>query len=240
MNDGGGVGLHDEDRLPWLEPAYADEREDEVSPLRLALLVLAGLVLVGLIAGGIYWVRNRAEQGGDGVLIAAPAGAYKVAAKDADAKRFQGEGDAAFAASEGVDRGGRIDPSRLPEAPVAATPVDASSGGDRAAAAAASNRMVAPVADRTGEKAGRPSSSPARSAHGPLIQLGSYGNQASARAAWNRLSKRFDYLADLPYSIEPVTIGGTNFYRLRASAGGQSGTLCGKLKVAGESCLVVN
>jgi hypothetical protein len=37
-----------------------------------------------------------------------------------------------------------------------------------------------------------------------------------------------------------VTVGGTKFYRLRAQAGKDAGTLCGKLKVAGESCLVVN
>jgi len=241
MNDGARFSLDDEDRLPWLEPAYADERDDEVSPMRLALLVLAGLVLVGLIVGAVYLVRHADRgAGGEGVLIAAPAGDYKVPAENPDAKRFQGEGDAAFAASEGVDRGGRIDPSRLPEAPVAATPVQASAAADRTAAAAASSRVMVPVADRTGEKAGRASSAPARTAHGPVIQLGSYGNESSARAAWNRLAKRFDYLAQLPYGIEPVTIGGSKFYRLRASAGAQAGTVCGKLKVAGESCLVVN
>ncbi|MEE2740156.1 MAG: SPOR domain-containing protein, partial [Pseudomonadota bacterium] len=29
-------------------------------------------------------------------------------------------------------------------------------------------------------------------------------------------------------------------YRLRASAGAEASTICGRLKVAGESCLVVN
>lgn len=240
MNESSGFGLDDEDRLPWLEPAYADEPARDVSLLRLVALVVAGLLLVGLVFGAVHLLRTRTGDLGGGELIKAPAGDYKIAAADADAKRFQGEGDASFAASEGVDRGGRIDPSRLPEAPVTATPVTQARAGDKAMAAVAANRVMVPVADHTGEKADRPATAPRGGSHGPVIQLGSYGSERSAQAAWKRLSKRFDYLTDLPYSVEPVTIGGTKFYRLRASAGKDAGTVCGKLKVAGESCLVVN
>ena len=73
-----------------------------------------------------------------------------------------------------------------------------------------------------------------------MIQLGAYGNQAFAKDAWKRLSKRFTYLEPLPMSIEQAEVGGSTVYRLRAAAGGQASTLCGKLKVAGESCMVVN
>ena len=41
-------------------------------------------------------------------------------------------------------------------------------------------------------------------------------------------------------SIEEAEVGGSTVYRLRAAAGGQASMLCGKLKVAGESCMVVN
>jgi hypothetical protein len=41
-------------------------------------------------------------------------------------------------------------------------------------------------------------------------------------------------------SVEPTEVGGSTLYRLRATAGAQANTLCGRLKVAGESCLVVN
>jgi hypothetical protein len=73
-----------------------------------------------------------------------------------------------------------------------------------------------------------------------MIQLGAYASESGARDAWAKLSKRFAYLAPLGMSIEPAQVGGGAVYRLRAAAGAQAGTLCGKLKVAGESCLVVN
>jgi len=234
------LALEDEDRLPWLEPAYDVGENDEVSLGRLGLLVLAGLLLIGLVVGGVYLARGHLGGGGRGEVIKAPIGSYKIPAADADAKKFQGEGDAAFAASEGVDRGGRIDPTRLPEAPIVTGPVAKVPVADKSAAAAAAKKVEATVADRTGEKAQAPAASASQQAGGGSIQLGAYGNEALARDAWTRFSKRFDYLAELPHSIQPVTVGGSKFYRLRAQAGGNAGTICGKLKVAGESCLVVN
>ena len=41
-------------------------------------------------------------------------------------------------------------------------------------------------------------------------------------------------------TVEEAQVGGGTVYRLRASAGAQAGTICGRLKVAGESCLLVN
>ncbi|MGE4429339.1 MAG: SPOR domain-containing protein [Sphingobium sp.] len=234
------LALDDEDRLPWLEPAYEAEPHDEVSLARLALFVLAGLVLIGLVVGGVYLVRGQLGGGGAGELVKAPAENYKIPAADADAKKFQGEGDASFAASEGIERGGRIDPSRLPEAPIVGGSVAKAPAADKSAASAAAKKVETAVADRTGEKAQAPAASAAAQQGGGAIQLGAYGNEALARDAWSRFSKRFTYLADLSHSIQPVTVGGTKFYRLRAHAGKEAGTLCGKLKVAGESCLVVN
>ena len=72
-----------------------------------------------------------------------------------------------------------------------------------------------------------------------MIQLGAYNNEAQAKSSWSRLAKRFDYLSALTYSIEPVTVNGTQFYRLRVATP-QANILCGKLKVAGENCMVVN
>ena len=75
---------------------------------------------------------------------------------------------------------------------------------------------------------------------GALIQVGAYGSASGAKDAWTRLSKRFAYLAPLAMTVEPAEVGGSTVYRLRASAGGQASLICGKLKVAGESCMVVN
>lgn len=235
-----GLALDDEDRLPWLEPAYDEVDDDgEVSLGRLTMFVVAGLVLASLIVGCIYLLRSSFESSDTPKIIAAPKGDFKVPAEDADAKKFQGEGDASFAASEGVERGGKIDPSRLPETPVTATSGANPDGNGKLAATAAASKITAPVSNGAGKTAATASAT-AKTPGGPAIQLGAYGSDAIARDAWTRLSKRFDYLANLPHSIEPVVVGGTQFYRLRAAAGKDASTLCGRLKVAGENCLVVN
>jgi len=234
----GRLDLDDEDRLPWLEPAMDDEAEDRISPLRLLGLILLGLALIGAVVAGVWWLQNRGGAGGagEGQLIAAPTESYKIAANEADAKKFDGEGDASFAASEGVLRDGRIDPSRVPEAPIAKTaPAPA------APAPAAPNKPAASVTARvTDETNVRPAAAAKPVAGGAMIQLGAYGSASGAKDAWTKLSKRFAYLAPLAMTVEPADVGGGTVYRLRASAGGQAGTICGKLKVAGESCLVVN
>jgi cytoskeletal protein RodZ len=234
----GRLDLDDEDRLPWLEPAIDDEAEEPISPLRLLGLILLGLVLIGAVVAGIWWMQNRNGTGGagEGQLIAAPTQDYKITANEADAKKFDGEGDASFAASEGVLRDGRIDPSRVPEAPIAKTaPAPA------APAPAAPNKPAASVTARvTDETSARPAAIAKAATGGAMIQLGAYGSASGAKDAWTKLSKRFAYLAPLAMTVEPAQVGGGTVYRLRASAGGQASTVCGKLKVAGESCLVVN
>lgn len=234
----GRLDLDDEDRLPWLEPAIDDEADDRISPLRLLGLILLGLALIGVVVAGVWWMQNRNGAGGagEGQLIAAPTEDYKIAANEADAKKFDGEGDASFAASEGVARDGRIDPSRVPEAPIAKT-APAPAG----PAPAAPNKPAASVTARvTDETSARPTATSRPAAGGAMIQLGAYGSASGAKDAWTKLSKRFAYLAPLAMTVEPAQVGGGTVYRLRASAGGQAGTICGKLKVAGESCMVVN
>ena len=62
------IDLRDEDRLPWLETVEPDEPEGP-GFLRVALLVLLGLVAVGAVAFGIYSVQQRTPTG-EGELIA--------------------------------------------------------------------------------------------------------------------------------------------------------------------------
>ncbi len=234
----GRLDLDDEDRLPWLEPAIDDDGDEPISPLRLLGLILLGLALIGAVVAGVWWVQNRNGGGGagEGQLIAAPTQDYKIAANEADAKKFDGEGDASFAASEGVLRDGRIDPSRVPEAPIAKTAPAPS-----APAPAAPNKPAASVTARVTDETGvRQAETPKAAAGSAMIQLGAYGSASGAKDAWTKLSKRFAYLAPLAMTVEPAQVGGGTVYRLRASAGGQASMICGKLKVAGESCLVVN
>ncbi|WP_447341537.1 SPOR domain-containing protein, partial [Mycobacterium tuberculosis] len=63
-----------------------------------------------------------------------------------------------------------------------------------------------------------------------------------ANAAWTTFSKRFSYLAPLGKSVQSVATGGRTLYRLRVNAGSanQAADICGRLRVAGESCFVAS
>lgn len=102
-----GLNLDDNDRLPWLETADGYAAEANGSPMRLAYLGVAGLALLAAIVGGIYWLQSgqAGGQNGTGELIVAPKSNYKERPADAGGKSFEGEGDSAFAASEGQKTG---------------------------------------------------------------------------------------------------------------------------------------
>lgn len=220
--------LAGEDRLPWLEAADDYEDGDAVSQTRLLLLVVGGLVLIAAVIGGLWWVQNGGKRG-DAELIAAQDGSYKVTPESDDAKVFEGEGDASFAATEGAEPAGRVDPSRLPEEPAVTPQAKAAKAAKaqaaaKSATAAATGKTSAPVATGAG-----------------MIQLGAFSSEASADKAWASLSKRFSYLAGLNKSVSSAALEGGTVYRLRAAAGSVANatSLCGKLRVAGENCVVV-
>jgi len=77
------------------------------------------------------------------------------------------------------------------------------------------------------------------SAGSGTIQLGALASEAKARQVWKTLSGRFGFLAPLNMSITPVKVGDSTLYRLRAS-GGDARRVCAQLRVAGESCNVVD
>lgn len=211
--DRDGLGLDDPDRLPWLETADGYEYEETASPLKVAGLVLGGLALLAAIVGGIYWFqRNQAGGQGNGELIAAPEGGYKEAPTDREGKSFEGEGDAAFAASEGKKVDAKIDPAKAKEAAAAA-------------AAGATPVKSGPI--------------PAGAA---FVQLGAYSDAAKAEQAWGALGKRFAAISGSNKRIaEGAGEGGRKVFRLQAVASDSAAAqqLCAKLKAAGESCIVV-
>ena len=234
--------VHHEDRLPWLETVEADEATG--APFgRVIGLVLIGLALLAAIAFGIYRMQHR-ETAADGALIAAPEGDYKTRPDDPGGLKVVGEGTTAVATSAGKAGNGAIDLKAVPEAPVdgrraqpsAATPDD---GGRNA---------VATVPASGGRLSAKPPVSAAGAATagvvrgGSLVQLGAYPSEAIANASWNSFAKRFAYLSTLGKSVQPVAAGGKTLYRLRVDAGGanQAADICGRLKVAGESCFVAS
>ncbi|WP_395635356.1 SPOR domain-containing protein [Sphingorhabdus sp.] len=214
-----GLNLDDPDRLPWLETADGHEYDDTASPFKLAFMLLAGLVLLAAIIGAIYWLQRNQIGGanGNGQLIAAPAGAYKVKPQDAGGKRFEGEGDSAFAASEGTKTGATLVP-------------------------AAKTAAIAPPAAMASAPVAAPAPSAAAPASTVMVQLGAFGDSAKADAAWAALNKRFGFLAGMNRKIAETNVeGGRKVFRLQAVTANSSEAqqLCAKLKVAGENCLIV-
>ena len=246
-----GLGLESEDRLPWLEAADGVEEDGEVSPARLLVMVLGGLLLIGAVLGGLWWVQNGGARG-KGELIAAQDGNYKVAPKNDGAKTFEGEGDASFSASEGAEPAGKVDPTRMPEEP-AVTPQEreaatAKVAADKAAAAKAKAKPAVVAAKAQPKPAATSVKTPdaavktaPAAAGSAMIQLGAFSSDAAAAKAWTNLSKRFAYLADLNKSVSPAKVGDGTVYRLRVAAGtaANATNLCGKLRVAGENCVIV-
>lgn len=228
--------LEDEDRLPWLEAVEEDGEKDGPGAGKLIAFVLIGLVAIGLIVGGLFWLGDRGGQvGADGEpeMIAAPEGDYKVKPAEPGGMKVEGEGDTAFAASEGAEPKGAIDVNAVPEAPVTPAPKQTA---EPVAGAQRSAQNAAPAPVAPAPKATAPA---APAAGGATVQLGAFSSQAAATSAWKALSGRFKYLEPLTHSVTPTTSGGKTLYRLRASGPGAS-NLCGRLRVAGESCVVVD
>jgi len=221
----------DDDRLPWLEAVEEDDEAEGPSPLKMVVAVLIGLVAIGLVVGGIYWLSERQPSSGEPELITAEAGDYKERPKDPGGMQVEGTGDTAFAASEGVAPKGTINVDAVPEAPV--TEVQPTAKPTPAP-------TPAPTPTPKAAEAATPAPAPAAaSSGGATIQLGAFSSQASAGNAWKALSGRFKYLEPLSHSVIPVTVGGKTLYRLRAS-GPNAANLCARLRVAGETCVTVN
>lgn len=235
------MDLREEDRLPWLETVEPDEPQG--TPIvRVVAWALVGLAVLAAIVYGI-WKLQQPRDNGDGALIAAQAGPYKVQPTDPGGLKVTGEGDSAVATSQGRTNSGAIDLAAVPEAPVAgrrvvpgATP--APQGGRNAVSQVpqSSGRLVAAAPVRA-----QRASTPAIGG-GSLVQLGAFPTEAAANQAWDRYSKRFAYIAALGKAVQPVASGGRTLYRLRVNAGSanQAADICGRLKVAGESCFVAS
>lgn len=237
-NDDMALGIEQEERLPWLEP-IEDPSGSDVSMSSLWGLVLAGLVIIGAVVGGLWWWQNNGGRP-SGELIAAPEGEYKVAPRN-EPRRFDGDGSVAVAAAEGVSPTGRVDPNQLPERPV---PPPVATGDARTASTPAAAARPTSNAARTSTAtapAARPASAPAAAGGSGTVQLGAFASEATAARAWDSLKSRFEWLGPVNRSIVAADVNGRTVYRLRAAAGTTSAArdLCARLRVAGENCIVL-
>lgn len=219
MTDARAEGPGDEDRLPWLEAVEEDEDQNGPPVAKLIGAILIGLIAIAVIVGGLFWLGNRNRTDGNGEIIAAPEGDYKVRPEEPGGMNVTGEGGTAAAASAGAEPKGQINTNAVAEAPIARQP----------ATQPPAARPQAPAATRP---------APAPAAAGATIQLGAFSTSAGANSAWRALSARFRYLGPLGHSVVPVQSGGRTLYRLRAS-GPDAANICRRLQVAGEDCAVV-
>ena len=226
MSDARTGDYSDEDRLPWLEAVEEEEREEGPSVAKMIAWIVIGLFAIAVVVGGLFWAGNRSQPGGNGEIIAAPEGDYKVKPENPGGMTVDGEGDTAFAASEGAEPRGQLDTSAAPETPVQSPA--------RPSPQAPSVNAPAPTAPAP--PASRPASPQAA---GATIQLGAFSSQASANRAWTALSARFRYLSPLSHNVVPVQTGGRTLYRLRAS-GPDAAAICRRLEIAGEACSIVS
>ena len=226
------IELADEDRLPWLEAVEEEEEEGGPSVAKLVAAIVIGLVAIGVIVGGLFWLGNRGAPGPNGEVIAAPGGDYKQRPENPGGMNVAGEGETAYAASGGAQPKGNLNVDAVPEAPVAPGQPAPRPAAPQPVTVAPAPQPLRPSPPPPPQP--RPVPAPAA---GPTIQLGAFSSQAAANSAWTAMAARFRYLAPLGHSVQAVP--GRPLFRLRAT-GADAASVCGRLRAAGEACAVVN
>lgn len=227
------LGLQDEDRLPWLEAVEDEDETEEVSTSKLVGFVLAALLALGLVVGGVWWLQSQKQPEGDGTLIAAQEGDYKVKPDEPGGMKVEGQGDSTFATSEGAEATGKVDPNAQPETPVAASKAPAPAPKPAAAKPAVSTAVPA----SGGKLVAASPAAVAQGAPGTVIQLGAYDSQAIANGAWKERTAQHPELAKLPKIVVAAKVNGKTYYRLRANAGTAAAAtaMCGQV----GNCIIV-
>jgi hypothetical protein len=221
--DTGRLALDEEERLPWLESEDDFDSDEATAPARLLGLVLAGILVLAAAVGGIWWLTHSSADSGpvaDGGVIKAPARPYKEAPRQPGGKTFAGTGDTSFAVSEGQTRQVRLGQSGSGSKLVAPTPTAAKAPG-----------TASPIA-----------APPPQEAAGIGVQVGAYSTQASAEAAWGRLTQQYEALSGFHHRVLEGRADIGTVYRLQAVVGNKAAAndLCARLKSAGLACQVKN
>lgn len=233
------------ERLPWLEPVEDLTEDAPVDHRKIMAFALAFVAAVAVVAGSIWWFRTQQQEpNGTGALIAAPATPYKVKPSEAGGMDVEGQGDAAFAASEGAEADGKLDLTAQPEAPVTDQRV---ADADTAKPVSVGKKASAPVAlggKLVPAKPTVPGPRPLASAKTEdpsqgLIQLGAFGSDTAAKQAHAQLVRRYPQLAPWPRVISKTEVGGTTYFRLRLTAGAEAPQICAQLRSGGATCMMI-
>lgn len=231
----------DDGRLPWLEAVEDDDDRQGPSAAKLIGALIVGLVAIAAVIFALFQLGERDGGSAAEVDVIASPGPYKEVPAQAGGMKVEGEGDTAFAASEGADPNARINLDAIPEAPVAGAQGVAPAQQMKVRGDAAAAQAAAPVIQPAPVVQPAPAPAVTPAAGGGAVQLGAFSSNAAAQGAWKSMSARFASLKPLTSSVVPATVNGKTVYRLRANVGSRAdaNTLCGKLKVAGETCVIV-
>lgn len=216
------LALGEEDRLPWLESVDdVDADEEDSGNGRLIGFAVVGLMVLAALIGGIWYATNKTNgpSDADGSLIEASKEPYKVAPSDPGGKTFAGTGDSSFKVSEGEKPSANLagSASPVPKATPSAKPSAGASG-----AAASGDKPAAATSGGVG------------------VQIGAFSSNASAEAAWSKLSGNHEALKGLQHRVVEGKADIGTVYRLQALAGDASAAnaLCQRLQAGGLKCQV--
>jgi hypothetical protein len=229
-----GEGYDDDgDRLPWLETVEDDYREGS-SLGRIVLLVVLVAAVLAAIGFGYWWYQRQAATEGNGELINAAEGDYKVKPDEPGGMQVGEGSSSAFAAGEGATGNASLATGEA-EAPIQGSKAPAA----KPEAGSAKATVVLPQSG--GQLQPKPPAV-APGGAGSLVQLGAYPDAAGADTNWARVSRKYPYLASFGKSVERGDSNGKTVYRLRINAGSNTNAkdVCAKLKAAGEQCYVAN
>jgi hypothetical protein len=220
---------YDDGQLPWLQPVEDEDEPRGVSARKMLAALGVVILAVLIVAATFFWLGQRTTAvSGPPELIHAPAGPYKVKPPNPGGLDIAGESETAFETSAGQDTDAKLDLSKVPEQPVAKPPKEQPQEAAQPGFSAATKAPAKPEA--------APEPTPPTVAHGSVIQLGAFANQAQAERAWTALSARFPSIGGMGKMIVPFSGG----IRLRATAASpaEAKQACQTLKAAGENCFV--
>lgn len=205
--------------LPWLESDEDYEEDDGVDTRRLITFALAGIGLLAVLIGLVWWLTHRgpgSDMVPNGSTIAAPEQPYKIKPSNPGGKTYAGTGDQSFVVGEGQSPEGRIATAPAPApAPVTAPKASASAG-----SAAGEDEQAA-----TG---------------GVGVQVGAYISRETAEAGWQRLTTNHEVLKGYKHRVVEGTADIGTVYRLQAVTGdaASANQLCSALRSEGAACQV--
>ena len=208
----------DDEDLPWLE---AEEYEEEGGfDWSLIRLIAIAAVTLAIVLGLIWWLfrdRPDPEMVPDGSTIEAPDEPYKERPEEGSGAEVEGTGSQAFQRGEGEQERGRL---------------EADDGGD----------SPRPSIDR--EQAGGESSdadeTPSDSGNSVYVQIGAFGSNADAEAAWTQATQRYSVLSGKRHRVLQAEVNGATVYRLQviASDRASADATCRSIRNAGGDCYI--